>query len=278
MPGWRKLPGGEHLNPTIRPGNLSQRFRQHGHMAISLLKELLKLDWKTRINAIDALKHPYFRTMPLPAAPGDLPSFEESHEFDRRKFQDRRAALPPAPKGGTVGRGALDPNAGPNQGYSNGDYGGRNGVNGGSRYPPRRGPPPGEERVPAWGRGDRNLPHAPGLPPRPPPPAEYNGGRDSSVDHPDRFQDRERGPRPPRGPPGGSRAEVDTYIPSYERDAPPRRDDWRRRDPDRDDRRHDWRRAPPDYDDRARASRTRSRSRSPIRDRERDRERDMYRR
>ncbi|KAK4219404.1 kinase-like domain-containing protein [Rhypophila decipiens] len=302
MPGWRSLPGGASLTPLSRPGNLSHRFRQHGPLAISLLKELLKLNWKTRINAFDALQHSYFKTAPLPAAPGDIPKFEESHEFDRRKFQDRKAALPPAPKGGTVGRGGMDPNSGPNAGYNNGDYSGRNGINGGGRYPPRRGPPV-EERVPAWQHRDRGLPHAAGLPPRPPPPAEYNGGWDGSAgDHPERFPDRERSSRPPRGVGGGSRPDVDTYIPSYDRDAapprrddrdvpprrddrdvpprrddrdvPPRRDDWRRRE-DRDDRRHDWRRAP-EYDDRGRTSRTRSRSRSPIRDRERDR--DAYRR
>lgn len=274
MPGWRNLPGGASLTPVARTGNLPQRFRQHGPLAISLLKELLKLNWKTRINAFDALQHSYFKTAPYPAAPGDLPSFEESHEFDRRKFQDRKAALPPAPKGGTVGRGALDPNSGPNAGYNNGDYSGRNGVNGSGRYPPPRRGLPAEERVPAWQR-DRALPHAAGLPPRPPPPADYNGGWDSAGDHPDRFQERDRSSRPPRGGGGGARADVDTYIPSYDRDGP-RRDDWRRRE-DREERRHghDWRRAP-DFEDRGRTSRTRSRSRSPVRDRDRDR--DGYRR
>lgn len=269
MPGWRSLPGAENLCPRPRQGNLGYRFREHGPQAVSLLKELLKLDWKKRINAIDALQHPYFRTPPYPAKPHELPAFEESHELDRRKFHDRRAAMPPAPRGGTVGRGPHD-DRGP-------DY--RNGVNGAGRYgpPPRnnRGPaPPGDDRVPAWYR-DR------GLPPRPPPPAD--GG-----DYADPYRDRGRPPR--GGPGGGTRPDVDTYIPSYDRD--PRRDDRRRRDDmmrddrrggaepwDRDqyrDRRRDW-------DDRSRTSRTRSRSRSPMRDRDRDRDRDreprdMYRR
>ncbi|KAH6640897.1 kinase-like domain-containing protein [Chaetomium tenue] len=251
MPGWRSLPGAEALQPRPRQGNLSQRFREYGSGAVSLLRELLRLDWRSRVNAIDALKHPYFQTTPLPAKPHELPSFEESHELDRRKFHDRRAALPPAPKGGTVGRG---PHDGPNASFSSDGFGSRNGVNSG-RYPRgSRGP---EERVPAWHR-DR------GLPPRPPPP--------SDPDHPDGYRD--RGGGRPRGG-GGGRQDVDTYIPSYDRDAP-RRDDRRRRD-DRDDRRHDWDRRR-DYDDRARTSRTRSRSRSPVvRDRERDRERDRDR-
>ncbi|KAK0635489.1 kinase-like domain-containing protein [Bombardia bombarda] len=280
MPGWRSLPGAEALQFRPRPGNLSQRFKEYGSGAISLLKELLKLDWKTRSNAIDALKHPYFRNAPYPAAPGDLPTFEESHEFDRRKFHDRRANLPPAPKGGTVGRGPPDGgHTGPNSGFNNpdgyGGGGGRNGVNG-SRYPRNRGPPPPpDERIPAWNR-DRGLP--PSLPPRPPPPVDYGNGIDPVV-HPEGYRERDRGSRPPRG--GGltgAHPVVDTYIPSYDREVP-RRDD-RRRPPrdDWDDRRHEWDRRRPEYDDRARASRTRSRSRSPLRDPHRERDRDVYRR
>ncbi|KAK4193094.1 CMGC/CDK protein kinase [Podospora australis] len=257
MPGYRELPGAELLKPVPRQGNLAHRFREYGSGAISLLRELLKLDWKSRINAHDALQHPYFRNQPYPAKPEDLPSFEESHELDRRKFHDRRAALPPAPKGGTVGRGSGMAN-GSNSNF-NGDGYGRNGVNG-SRYGRNnnRAPPlPADERIPAWQRGGREPQ---GLPPRPPPPADYVNGRDS--------MERDRGGRQRGG--GAARPDVDTYIPTYDRDAP-RRDDRRR-----DDRRHDWPDRRRDYDDRARASRTRSRSRSPMppRDRDRDRDRD----
>ncbi|KAK4460238.1 kinase-like domain-containing protein [Cladorrhinum samala] len=265
MPKFNLLPASRDLKPRPRTGNLAQRFSQYGSGAISLLRELLKLDWLSRINAIDALTHPYFRNAPLPAKPEDLPSFEESHELDRRKFQTRREAYPPAPKGGTVGRGAPADN--PNSSFG-GDGFGRNGSNS-NRFPPRNSRGPTEERVPAWHR-DRAAGERAGLPPRPPPPAEFPNGRDSRGDHPDGFRDRERGPRPRGG--GGTRPDVDTYIPAYDRDAP-RRDDRHR---ERDDRRHDWggRR---DYDERARTSQTRSRSRSPIvRDRDRDRPRDMH--
>jgi serine/threonine-protein kinase BUR1 len=44
---------------------------------------------------------------PLPLEPHEIPTYEESHELDRRKFHDRKAALPPAPKGGTVGIGPV---------------------------------------------------------------------------------------------------------------------------------------------------------------------------
>lgn len=275
MPGWKQLPGAEVLSPRPRPGNLSQRFRECGSGAISLLRELLKLDWRARINAHDALQHPYFRNAPLPARPEDLPRFEESHEFDRRKFQDRKVALPPAPKGGTVGRGAMDNLSGPNSGFNTGEgFHGRNGANG-SRYP-RNGPPgplPGERR-PAWQRDrDRDLP------PRPPLPHDYPNGRDGGLDHPDGYRGRGRD-GPPRGRGGGvggpREPPVDTYIPSYDRDGgagrrEPPRDDRRRHD--WDDRHYDWDRRRIDYDDRSRHSRTRSRSRSPIiRDRDRDRD------
>ncbi|KAK3686013.1 kinase-like domain-containing protein [Podospora appendiculata] len=278
MPGWQDLAHGGDFKFRPRSGNLSHRFKEHGPGAVSLLKELLKLDYRARINAMDAAQHPYFRSAPFPARPEDLPTFEESHEFDRRKFNDRRAALPPAPKGGEmIGRGLPEGGAnGPNAGFNHADgYGGRNGANG-SRYPRSRGPPPGDERVPAWHR-DRGLPA--GLPPRPPPPVDHNGW-EGAVEHSDGFRDsRDRPPARGRGGGGvgGGRLEIlDTYIPSYDRELP-RRDDRRRRD-EWDDRRHEWDRRRPEFDDRARASRTRSRSRSPIRDRERDRDRDPYRR
>jgi serine/threonine-protein kinase BUR1 len=125
MPGWSLLPGCEGVkNFGSRPGNLSQVFKEYvsffktlpcciltyysqGPAAISLLTEFLKLDWRKRINAIDALKHPYFLSPPPPAKPGELPRFEDSHEFDRRKLRGQRAAPPPAPAGGTVG---MNPN------------------------------------------------------------------------------------------------------------------------------------------------------------------------
>ncbi|KUJ20198.1 Pkinase-domain-containing protein [Mollisia scopiformis] len=307
MPGWRSLPGAESMNFSPHPSTLSQRFRQYGSGAISLLAELLKLDWRKRINAIDALEHPYFRDSPLPAKPGDLPTFEDSHELDRRKFKSQKAAPPPAPKGGTVGMGPAAAGGWGGEPTGNGHYVNGDSHNGhrhpnGSRYPHgdhRNGvppPPPPGERRPAWARGRDERPDT-RLPPRPPP-AEYNydGPRgERPENYRSRSRDLDRGP--PRSRPGGPN--VDTYIPSYgpdggrrddrgprDRDERPR--DRRPRD-DRDDRpRHDRDRL--DYDDR-RSKRTRSRSRSPLPDRDRgdrprerdplprvDQERDIYRR
>lgn len=203
MPGWRKLPGGHHLTPRPRSGNLPSRFREFGHGAIGLLKELLKLDWRTRTNAADAIEHPYFQMLPLPLRPSEIPTFEESHELDRRKFHDRKANLPPAPKGGTVGIGP-DAN-GATAGFNSSDPYGRNGANGG-RFR--------DDRRPAWQR-ERGPPAS-----RPPP------ARD----------DRSR-PLPPRG--GGG--DVDTYIPSYRGPPDDRSRDDRRapRPAPRDERRQD---------------------------------------
>lgn len=303
------------MSRTLSYYKLLTNLCRYGSGAISLLSELLKLDWRKRLNAIDALQHPYFRNAPLPARPGDLPTFEESHELDRRKFRGQKAAPPPAPKGGTVGMGPNsgqggwggEPGGNGNHSYGNGDnygHGYRPHQNGG-RYPPhgdhRNGvPPPPDGRRPAWRQNERPDTR---LPPRPPPPAQdqfYDGPRSDNRDgyrSRSRDIDRER-PQLPRSRAGGPN--IDTYIPSYGPDSgrPPREDrsrshDDRPRRRDDHDRRHDRDRDRDreriEYDDRSLNGRTRSRSRSPtrerdrerIRDREpldRERERDVYRR
>ncbi|KXG52355.1 uncharacterized protein PGRI_086390 [Penicillium griseofulvum] len=98
MPGWSQLPGCEGVkNFGIKRGTLHTVFKDLNPAAISLLSELLKLDWRKRINAMDALKHPYFTTHPLPARPGEIPQFADSHELDRKKFRSQRVPMPPVP-------------------------------------------------------------------------------------------------------------------------------------------------------------------------------------
>ena len=283
MPGWSSLPGCEGVREFgARPSTLSQQFREQGSSAISLLSELLRLDWRKRINAIDALEHPYFKNAPLPAKPGDIPHFEDSHELDRRKFRGQKAALPPAPAGGTVGMGPAtgDWTNGSGHVHSNGVPRPRNNAgsyqNGPPQYQQRRNgyenriphppqeyrgpPPPGPPpHRPAWAR-DAN-----GLPPRPPPTNAGWGGQGWIGEPPDPARGR---PPPPRGPPpGGQRPNVDTYIPSYaSRDEGPRRDDRADRGRHGDRREHD----PRDM--------ARRRSRSPDIHRDRDRNRELYRR
>ena len=176
-------------------------------MAVSLLAELLKLDWRKRINAIDALKHPYFFTPPLPAQPGELPRFEDSHELDRRKFRGQKAAMPPAPAGGSVGmgpNGGWATNSGPRPGLEN-----RN-----SRIPgaARAGKPGDEPHSGRIGQGihDSSRPRESGLPPKPPAPA-YKArpgppGRDGRYD--------QRRDRTNQGRFGG-RMESSSYVPNY---------------------------------------------------------------
>ncbi|KAJ9642821.1 serine/threonine protein kinase, CMGC, CDC2/CDK sub [Coniosporium tulheliwenetii] len=238
MPGWRELPGCEQVkNFEYRRGNLAQVFREQGSSAISLLQELLKLDWRKRINAIDALKHPYFRMDPLPARPEDLPRYSDSHELDRRTARGQKAALPPAPAGGTVGMGpdqqwtGSGPPANGAGPWVNGD--GRPPRAWQDRGPPGTGPPP-----PGGMRGgyDNRIPYAAydarGAPP-PPPRRQPWAGDGVSQGHgrglPPPPGDGSRHPLPPaphvpppayRERPGGNappvnRGNVDTYIPSY---------------------------------------------------------------
>ncbi|KAI9750471.1 MAG: hypothetical protein M4579_006461 [Chaenotheca gracillima] len=289
MPGWSQLPGCEGTKQfKPRPSTLAQRFREQGSSVISLMQELLKLDWRKRINAIDALNHPYFRNEPLPAKPGELPQFESSHELDRRKFRGQKATLPPAPAGGTVGtgpNGEWGPNPGtrgaggwanPQDRHSQDRQGGAWNRPPGVPRPQRpydgRGPPPPTQGYrpapgPPFPPGAGALPsHRSGpppdnrLPPRPVNPAwageaSNDGARD-------------------RGPPRAGGPRIDSYVPAYRdpageprgRDAGPRRDD-----------RYDRGRANGDRRD------ERRRSRSPIskdreRERARERERDLYRR
>ncbi|CRG88536.1 hypothetical protein PISL3812_05567 [Talaromyces islandicus] len=107
MPGWSSLPGCEGVKEfPYKPGNLATYFKDQSTLAISLLGEFLKLDWRKRITAVDALKHPYFHSPPYPAEPGELPHYEDSHELDRRSRPKpqpvpARAANNSGPRSGT---------------------------------------------------------------------------------------------------------------------------------------------------------------------------------
>ncbi|KAI5284644.1 serine/threonine protein kinase, CMGC, CDC2/CDK sub [Ascosphaera aggregata] len=91
MPGYRQLPGAEAISGfPPKKSTLQHTFQELHPLAVSLLSELLRLDWRKRINAIDALDHPYFTTPPLPAPLKEIPKFEDSHEFDRRRFRGQK--------------------------------------------------------------------------------------------------------------------------------------------------------------------------------------------
>ncbi|OKO89718.1 Serine/threonine-protein kinase bur1 [Penicillium subrubescens] len=196
MPGWSSLPGCDGVKSFgHKPGNLSQVFKDQSPVAVSLLTELLKLDWRKRINAIDALKHPYFTTPPLPAKPGEIPHYQDSHELDRKKFRDQRAPQPPAPamgstdppsNGGWTGPGSRPDSRNSNSRIPGAARGGR--PNGPPGVPHRRGPfPPQRES---------------GLPPRPPlstAPPPWEGSQSGRSDG----RDDQRRDRFNQGPPGG---------------------------------------------------------------------------
>jgi serine/threonine-protein kinase BUR1 len=228
MPGWNLLPGAEPIKAfPPSTGGLANRFRELNREGLELLSQLLLLDWRKRINAIDAIDHPYFQSSPKPMREEDIPTFADSHELDRRNARGQKQALPPAPAGGTVGGGpngdwngnGPPPNGGPAWGNGDRRYGGPQdrgppGVDrpprGHDRRPPydhRPPPPPPPDRKPHWG----NLPPPPGegRHPLPHPPRYGGGGNDR------------------RPPPAG-----DTYIPSYGEDGPRSRDHQRSRDPE----------------------------------------------
>ena len=295
MPGWSALPGCEGVQSFHhRNSTLPQAFREQGSLFISLLGELLKLDWRKRINAIDALEHEYFKSLPLPAKPGEIPQFQESHELDRKKFREQKANPPPAPAGGSVGMGPASDVAHaagiPNHQGPPRPRGGAGGAGGfqhdqqaafprpngfDDRHlslqrdfrgpPPAPGPPPTLARRPAW------APEANGLPPRPPPPS--NAGWAGHGHRGVGMRDDSRGRLPPRD--RGGTTQVDTYIPSYagaRDDGHQDREEGQRREERGNNRTRQEDRREPDFRDPGR----RRRSRSP--EKERDRNREFYRR
>lgn len=301
MPGWSSLPGCEGTRQFApRIGNLAQVFRDQHPEAISLLKQLLMLDWRKRITAVDALEHPYFKVDPTPCRPEDIPRFPDSHEMDRRNARganNNRQALPPAPAGGTVG---MDPDGtwnghGPPNGHGpwlNGDRPPRSWANDQRGY---QAGPPGysgtyqgyNNRIPPGAYDSRGPPSGPPPPRRQP----WNGANEHQVNNPYASQRHGLPPRPPdavnqalprgvrerggrdgrdqggRGPP---RNDIDSYVPSYSdggRAGDRRSGERDDRPPSRDDRdrRPAYRDpdAPSDRRDYGRSDRRSTRSRSP---------------
>lgn len=236
MPGWLALPGCEgNKDWESKKGDIEARFGRHlTPEGLDLLKRMLCLDYRKRINAIDAIQHDYFRSAPLPARASELPKYAHSHELDsRRRGQEQRHAPPPAPAGGTVGMGPDEhydhyPNGGygyPNDRHSRVPYArdrGPPGAPSNRNYDnDRRGPPP--NRQPQWREDARDRGR---LPPA------MNGQGHALPPRPNDAMPLARGePLPPHrgGPPppiaaaarGGN---VDTYIPNYDRGAPRRPD------------------------------------------------------
>lgn len=296
MPGWNDLPGAESIRQfSSSPGSIAARFRELTPTGLSLIKDLMKLDWRKRINAIDAIDHPYFREQPLPMREEDIPHFADSHELDRRNARGQKQALPPAPAGGTVGGGP------------NGEWTGSGpppqSWNNGGRYGTQDRGPPGVDRHARGGYDRRPYEHR--APPPPPGLGERrpNWGNGTDARHGNAAGAPVHGlpPVPRYGPDGVDRRRTanptDTYIPSYGNEGPRRsrepddrprrgsRDSGNSREGHGEDRADRGR----SYRDRDRQGETRNfgrerregrtRSRSPERrDRNRDRDGDIYRR
>ncbi|KAI7824900.1 kinase-like domain-containing protein, partial [Kickxella alabastrina] len=87
-PGWRDLPDcNQVVEFATYARHVREEFVRFGEDAADLLDQLLQLDPKRRPDAATALKHRIFFTAPFPARPEDMPKFEHSHEFDRRKIR-----------------------------------------------------------------------------------------------------------------------------------------------------------------------------------------------
>ncbi|KAJ8101254.1 kinase-like domain-containing protein [Lipomyces tetrasporus] len=96
MPGWDRLPDAGAIRMHNFPRTLESEYDELGPQGVLLLSDLLTLDPLRRITAVTALSHPYWTTKPLPATPQELPMYDSSHEYDRRKFQHQKDhARPP---------------------------------------------------------------------------------------------------------------------------------------------------------------------------------------
>ncbi|BGP71310.1 serine/threonine protein kinase, CMGC, CDC2/CDK sub [Rhodotorula toruloides] len=99
MPGWRSLPGVEgHETVTWANNGRSVRAdwagKANDDLFGDLMDRILVLDPKKRLTATEALDHDWFWTEPFPCDPSRMPTYEASHELDRRKrVQDQHAAF-----------------------------------------------------------------------------------------------------------------------------------------------------------------------------------------
>lgn len=89
-----KLPNKNDFSIGLRcKRTLESRFLNYlNNDGVDLLSGLLSLDPYKRLNAIEALHHPYFKNDPQPLNPFDLPKYEESHEIDKERFKKLKAS------------------------------------------------------------------------------------------------------------------------------------------------------------------------------------------
>ncbi|GAA5800918.1 kinase-like domain-containing protein [Helicostylum pulchrum] len=90
MPNWESLPDAHKIKFETSSRRVRDEYLHFDPLAADLIDKLLVLDPAKRLTALEALEHDYFYSAPLPADPTDLPKYEASHEFDRRKTKQRR--------------------------------------------------------------------------------------------------------------------------------------------------------------------------------------------
>ncbi|KAG6857099.1 hypothetical protein H0H87_009660 [Tephrocybe sp. NHM501043] len=99
-PNFDALPGCDGVKrfTLAHPRRVKQAYESHMIFAesLDLIDKLLTCNPRERITATQALDHEYFWTEPLPADPSSLPSYEASHEFDKRG--QRHQHPPPVPQ------------------------------------------------------------------------------------------------------------------------------------------------------------------------------------
>ncbi|XP_055593461.1 serine/threonine-protein kinase PITSLRE [Uranotaenia lowii] len=114
-PGYNQLPAVQKMTFTEYPvSNLRKRFaHQTSELGISLLQGLLTFDPKQRLTAEVALKHSYFKELPLPIDPAMFPTWPAKSELGLKKAL---ASSPKPPSGGgefkKLGDDAVAENAG----------------------------------------------------------------------------------------------------------------------------------------------------------------------
>ncbi|KAI0790534.1 kinase-like domain-containing protein [Abortiporus biennis] len=95
-PNYDTLPGCEGVKRfNSYPRRLKQTYETIGPETCDLLDKMLTCNPRERITAAQALDHDYFWTDPLPADPKSLPTYEASHEFDKRGRRNQAPVGPP---------------------------------------------------------------------------------------------------------------------------------------------------------------------------------------
>ncbi|KAG0743273.1 hypothetical protein G6F57_001291 [Rhizopus arrhizus] len=92
MPNWQQLPDASKVKFEPSERRVIDEYAKYDPLAADLLDKLLVLDPSKRLTALEALEHDYFYATPLPAKPSEMPKYESSHEFDRRKKAQKQQA------------------------------------------------------------------------------------------------------------------------------------------------------------------------------------------